>query len=494
MEEGKSLIAQGNKIGKGLTRVWLPFYRFLTFSLADEGISTKRLIAISIEKGRVSIASGMRVLSKIMIKNAKRYSIEEDRYPNHNELVSFLKIFLNETGTRKADISLYIPKEWAVTRTVSLPSSVKENLTGVISYEMDRLTPFGSEDAFYDFRIISENTESVNILLNAVRSDVLVHYINAFKEAGFNLTSVAIDLSSIGTLLRYMGEDAGVSVIVKIDGNGYGCGTFIDGLMYEAYTGGDVQGESVGGLLSDVTSLINSARTGGLTPETVMLINGDERVRQQIESTTSIPVKIIDRTRFDYYGGDACTASGGVIESLWKDAKPLNLLKRGIIEIDKPSYVLTVVLLLALLISIGFYMITPLKVEEKRLQEINRQIAEKEEDVKKIEALKREIEAVNAEVSTINNFKGSRPLAIDVLKELTSILPKKAWLTGLSIRESTLEIDGYSTSATELLALLDASRLFSKVEFVSPTVRDAVMNSERFRIRMQIGEQTDEKK
>ncbi|GAB4540093.1 MAG: hypothetical protein Fur0020_09080 [Thermodesulfovibrionia bacterium] len=480
------LMKQGNNTGKGFRGLWLPIYRFLTFSLADESISRKRLIAISIEKGHVSIANGSRVLSRISIKRVKRYEIVEDRYPNAGEVVSFLTSFINETGIRRADVAVSLPKEWTVIRTANLPSSVKENLADVVSYEMDRLTPFNSDEAFYDFNLLNEDDERLYILLGAVKAEMVMPYINALKEAGFNPLAITIDLSSIGTLLRYIGEDAREFIMVRIDKDRYGYGTFIDGLMHESYINefrGDVGDEAI---LSDITDLLKSARMSGKTPEVIMLVNGNDRIRQQIESATGIPVKPIDGTRFEYYGGDASIATGAIIESLWKDARQLNLLKRGVTERDKQPYILTIILLLAFIISIALYMVAPLKVEEKRLAEINRQIAEREDEIKKIEALKKEIEVVSSDLSTIEDFKKSRVSAMDVLKELTSVLPKKAWLTGMSIREDKLEIDGYAVSATELLPLLDRSGYLGKVEFSSPTVRDAAMNSDRFRIRMQI--------
>ncbi|MCL4492456.1 MAG: PilN domain-containing protein, partial [Nitrospirae bacterium] len=54
------------------------------------------------------------------------------------------------------------------------------------------------------------------------------------------------------------------------------------------------------------------------------------------------------------------------------------------------------------------------------------------------------------------------------------------------ITGSTVEIEGYASSATELLPRLEASKVFRKAEFTSPTFRDARMNSDRFNIKMEI--------
>jgi Tfp pilus assembly protein PilN len=75
---------------------------------------------------------------------------------------------------------------------------------------------------------------------------------------------------------------------------------------------------------------------------------------------------------------------------------------------------------------------------------------------------------------------------LNILKELTTVLPKTSWLTRVRITETNVEIEGYAGSATELLPKLEASPFFKKAEFASPTFRDARMNSDRFIIKMEI--------
>ena len=107
-------------------------------------------------------------------------------------------------------------------------------------------------------------------------------------------------------------------------------------------------------------------------------------------------------------------------------------------------------------------------------------------EVKKVETLKKEVDALESEVSTINSFKKGKPIALQILKELTAILPKSAWLTRARITDTTVEIEGYAAAATELLSKLEASPYLKKVEFASPTFRDVRLNSDRFVIKMEI--------
>jgi len=100
--------------------------------------------------------------------------------------------------------------------------------------------------------------------------------------------------------------------------------------------------------------------------------------------------------------------------------------------------------------------------------------------------LKKEIEALNTDITTINDFKGKKRMALNILKELTSILPKTAWLSRVRTTDVTVELEGYAASATGILSKLEASPYFEKAEFASPTFRDTRMNADRFNIRLAI--------
>jgi len=132
------------------------------------------------------------------------------------------------------------------------------------------------------------------------------------------------------------------------------------------------------------------------------------------------------------------------------------------------------------------YLVAPLQIEEKRLEEIDRQIMSRKEEVKKVEALKKEIEALGGEIATINNFKENRRMSLDIIKELTAILPKTAWLSRVRVSETNVDLEGYASSASGLLSKLETSSFFKKVEFSSPTFRDTRMNADRFNIKMEI--------
>ncbi|MCL5023903.1 MAG: PilN domain-containing protein [Nitrospirae bacterium] len=474
-----------------LRSFWVPFRKVMTFSAADDSLFPAKSIAVSIERSFLSVVCGSRLLSKIRIKGFKSYPLGGN-YPMPEGLASSVALAVGDLGAPKAEITLGIPKAWTVIRTAELPSAVRENISDVISYEIDRLTPFSAEQAFYDFKILKEDDGKLSLLLAAVKADLIRPYLEALKEKGFAVHRVTVNLSSVGALCRYANKCAD-AVFLKADEREYEGAIFSEGFMTGAFSGNFGSADErarLDILMGEVGPLLDAARGQGKSPELIVSLR-DRSVsfREMLKLRTTLPLRFLEETEIPLNVSAKevpCEAAGGVIESLWPKANGFNLLAKGREVKERPPVGVSFVLLAVVLLMWVLYLLSPLKIEGNRLEEIDQQIAMRKEEVKKVETLKKDIEGVQGEISAIADFKETRPMALILLRELTTILPKTAWLTRLRITATTVEIEGYASSATELLPKLESSKYLQKVEFSSPTFRDARMNADRFNIKMEI--------
>lgn len=390
---------------------WKPIWKILTFSLADDIISPKSSVCLSIEEGFLSAAYGSRFLSKVWAKGFKRLQAQ-DIYAQPAELASFAEMAVSDFNLPGAEITLSIPKAWTIIRTVELPASVKDNISDVVTYELDRFTPLSPDNAMYDFRIINEDAAKITLMLAAARADIINPYLAALSEKGFALKRLTSNIFATAALQSFSGgEDE--SLVKKLN----------------AFAAKSSESESSGNI--------------------------------------------------------SYNAYGGVIESLWPKADGLNLMSKGRHTAPKRPMALTAILLAAIVALGVYYINSPLQIEETRLKAIDLQLASMKDNVKKAEALKKEIEALEPEIAAIRNFKEGRTTSLGIIREVTAILPKNAWLTRLRITNKTIEIEGYAASPTELLPKLEASRHFIRVEFSSPSFFDARLNASKFMIRME---------
>lgn len=89
----------------------------------------------------------------------------------------------------------------------------------------------------------------------------------------------------------------------------------------------------------------------------------------------------------------------------------------------------------------------------------------------------------------LSHKKQSLPPQVDLLRELTLILPNDTWLERLQIKGDSLQIIGQSAKASALIRLLEASPLFSSATFMSPVTTDPRTNKERFVVGARIGKE-----
>jgi len=477
-----------------LKQIGNPLWKILSFSPADERVYPLKNISVSLEKGKASFAYGSRFLSRMTLRQTRDFSFEEGRYPQPEVLASSVSLALNEFAAAKAEITLCIPKAWAVFKTAEFPLAVKENLPDVLSYELDRITPFSSENAWYDFRVVGETAEKITLFIVAAKADMINQYREAFMERGLQISRITVNLLCMEALSSYRDGKAD-SLFLEITKEGYEGALFLQHTVTNTFSGNfQTEDETIQAdiLMSEMQPLLDALKLSG-KPERIQVLFRDRStsLREILKSRIIHPLTVVNESdpKLKIPGETAhlpYAAVGGVLESLWPKRKNLNLLNKGRHAVQKTPVGLTAILLLCLLALWVLYILAPLQVEEKRIQEIDQQIMQRKEEVRKVEALKKEIENINKEIASIHNFKTGKPMAINILRELTTILPKTAWLTRLRISETKVEMEGYAGSATGILAKLESSPYFTKAEFASPTFRDTRLNADRFNIKMEI--------
>jgi general secretion pathway protein L len=73
-----------------------------------------------------------------------------------------------------------------------------------------------------------------------------------------------------------------------------------------------------------------------------------------------------------------------------------------------------------------------------------------------------------------------------LLAETTRLLPAGSWITGFSYQDGEVRLQGYSNAASSLIALFDASPLFTSAEFRAPLVQGQSPGQEQFDLALKI--------
>ena len=477
-----------------IRRISSSLVRILTYTPLDNLILPKKTVSASIEDGALSVACCVRTFSKIYLKGIRKFPFQDGKYPQPKDVTSSLALSLNEFEVSAPEITLGIPKAWIVLRAAEFPSTIRENIAGVIAGEMDRLTPFSADEALFDFKVLREEGDRLTVLVIAVRASSVMPYINDLKESGYNVSRITASLSGLGALYQHINQNAD-NIILEAGDNEYVGSLFIDGFLRKTLSGVLKPGDDESGLVAVsecIRVLSDTAGQEGISPEIVARFSENrDTLKGLLESRIESPVRTMEGidTKLEFSGpADEIpyAATGCAVQSMWPDSQSYNMLKKGLREREKTPVVLSLILIIALVSTWMFYLAYPIKLEGKRLESLSNQINLNRDEAREVEALKKEIDTLASEIAAFDNFKEEFSMRIDIVKELTNIIPDGSYLTKLRIAEDIVEIEGNAGSAIELLPKLDASEYFRKVEFTSPTIRDAKMNSDRFRIKIEI--------
>lgn len=114
---------------------------------------------------------------------------------NPERLGQFIARALRQRRIRTKRVIVSIPREQAVLHTLSLPNVPAEEMPSVVHFQITKELPFALEEAKIDFAVFpSENAEAenVDVLVAAVRNDVLTHYQSVCQNAGLEIERVGL--------------------------------------------------------------------------------------------------------------------------------------------------------------------------------------------------------------------------------------------------------------------------------------------------------------
>jgi type IV pilus assembly protein PilM len=118
-------------------------------------------------------------------------------------LVEAIKELLKKARVRTKNAAIGIAGHASVIiRRITLPEMTEEELSESISLEAEQYVPFDVGDVNIDFQILGPKEESgqMDVMLVAVKKDIINEYINVVREAGLNPVVVDVNAFTLGNM------------------------------------------------------------------------------------------------------------------------------------------------------------------------------------------------------------------------------------------------------------------------------------------------------
>ena len=473
-------------LNRGIKKGW----HILTLNPYDSYLVPRSHIAVSLERENVSIVYLSRFASSFRVKKENTYYFIDEDYPSAHNVLSSLSSFVEGVGLSAQTITLTLPKAWVVTKRWQLPRTIESEIALAIANEMDVITPFSSDEVYFDYQVLSRDENNVYFLVAAVRRDRIQPYLDLLEENKFPVRIVTLNIAAFAIACTHIREENNKEFIVSaIDKGEIEIAAVSEGNLPFIYSN-ILKADEIEDALQ-VEEMLNSASTALRSTETDIIVDINletsflKYVLQDKFGSRVIPLDKLNTTalKLKQKKGGRLSAAGAAIDALRTDSNGLNLLLSGKKEEKKESLILSLILVALLLALFGFNIYQPVYKGRMYIQALDEKIEVFKKDVDRVYKIKETNEKVSKEIQAINEFGQNAFLPLDILKELTRILPDDSWVTRLTIKDEYVDIEGYSDSATTLIVKLEESSLFTKASFSSPTIKDRRLNKDRYRIR-----------
>ena len=447
---------------------------------------------------------------------------------DHEIVSDEIREYIAKQGLTASKVFVGIPDKWAITGFINVPSMKgkgKGALDNLMRFEIERHIPFRIGDVAYDFLVMDEKDATYSIVFVAVHQEK-IDYIKEFL-AKLSIRPHAVTISSFALLNAVESSDApaggwreitgivgksdtlgkkgetnislyvdGINLNTAIIKNGL-C-THLKSFLIDESQPPDIFLNDVAQYLAEMQSALAVERFNKL------LITGN------LSSLTDLPGKLKEKLGVNIVPVDQTIKSSGNLEGtdtnslsssigacftgLGIGTYKINLLPHKTDHEIKTIVPLTTRIFLVLILVLVIGIFTTGAVKQKRfLEQIEETLKKNEPEIKALEKLQSDINLLKQQSGLLNKV-GENEITLEILAELTRILPKESWVTnlhykGIDIKDKKrsggeIVISGYADSSSSLIPLLEDSPYFEKVEFVGSIKK--TRDKEQFKLSAKI--------
>ncbi|MBM4246913.1 MAG: hypothetical protein FJ148_24495 [Deltaproteobacteria bacterium] len=421
----------------------------------------------------------------------------EDAEARRSALAAAVSAFVSEHALDADRTFVVLPRASTLLSRLSLPEAAKNDLQQVLEFEIDRLLPLSRDEVYYD-TIVREAGGKLDVLVISVPRRVVAEVLAALEQADIRARSVAISPAAILDFLRYTTkEDDEHAVALVEDGAGVEFDYVARGTLIASHL---VRGEEVASAPQISRLVSQESMAAGAAPGAVkvyawrvpgsdgsppvldpeLLASGTELL-QRATSALSVP---------DDFAATATPslvpAIGAALGAVREGSADVNLLpaeERRSMEEGAP---LLTFLCAALLVLVTSVWIVSAVVKDHRIAgELHQELSDLEPTVRSVHRNEEDAKAINEKLRILT--QGDRRRIALVLKELSEVVPKDAYLTTFRFRSGKVELEGFAQSASDLVPMLERSPYFKNAQFTSPVTK-VQDNQERFSLATEIEE------
>ena len=158
-------------------------------------VRSRKVVAIDWDARTLKIVHAVVGKRGITIDRVFSVAIPREIDPsNPDQMGRHIQRALEQEDIRTKHAIVDIPRDQAILNTLTLPAGVAEDLPGMVAIQVAKELPFSVSDAVIDFAVppSEEGATTVEVLVAAVRREVLQQYEETFATAGLKLERIGL--------------------------------------------------------------------------------------------------------------------------------------------------------------------------------------------------------------------------------------------------------------------------------------------------------------
>ncbi|MEP6714309.1 MAG: PilN domain-containing protein [Terriglobia bacterium] len=425
----------------------------------------KRLLIFGTDLG---IAVGAKNLEAVIVRSRASgpsvmaaATIHDFRSRAAAEWGSELLRFLAGAHEKQLSATVILPRDEVIVRMLNVPGVADKEVPGAIELQIDTLHPFGEEEVAWAW----SRTSASSVMVAVVRRVVLTGYETLFSEAGIGLSGITFSASAIHGALRIWSSPP-FSLLLHFPG---------------LQNGGERERTELYG--ESPSRPLYSAEFSLPLERALAVARGELRLDPDYHTHALLEMLPKSRRAHADYSPLAYAAAVAASAPLFTGFANLLPPDRRASSARR-QYVLPVILgVLLAVAAVAALVILPAIERRDYLNGLNAEIRRLEPAAQRAQALDRSIKANRAKIAALDEFRLRPQADLDVLNELTRILPPQVWTNTIEIYPDNVVLSGEADQAAPLVKLLDSSPLFQNSDFALSMSRNPATQTEQFRIK-----------
>ena len=355
--------------------------------------------------------------------------------------------FLRKFDLRHVPAAVLLPRQDVIVRQLAMPGVSKKDLDAAVQFQLEGLHPYADTDVAASWSRLGATSA---VLVAIARRAAIDRYASLFSEAGVRLASFTCSAAAIYSALRNFSRLAGSEILASENLDGH----------VEYY------GESAARPLFSATFPEPATRAASLAAAELRID----------PATEPKPLSEILRAE------PALPYAAALISACPRLSLSLNLLPAELRQTSqRANWIPLAVAGTMAAISAASLIAVPMFEDRRYQSSLQAEIRRVEKQANRAAVVDQQIAATRARTMLLDDFHRQTKSDLDILAEMTRLLPNTVWLNALEVTRTQVMIAGETDQAAPLLKTIDASPWFEASEFVGAPVHSP--NGENFRIR-----------